>query len=176
VPPQSSYLGELSRAFWERLTELIGRGLESLHLGREAARWVVIVLVVLALLTIVRIAVSTIDRRRRSRKGQAAEDAISALPLAAAGWDAAAWRREMERCLAEERIGDALQAAWWWLARSIAGPAAEPDWTSRDLQRKTERRELRDLLRRLDALTFAADRPGLADLQHLAERLRSALG
>jgi len=176
VPPQASYLGELSRAFWQRLAELIGRGLQSLHLSREAARWVVIGLVVLGVLAIASIVVSLVRRRLRSSREQPAEAEISALAAAAATWDAAAWRREMERCLAEERIGEALRAAWWWLARSIAGPAVEPDWTSRDLLKRTDRRELRDLLRRLDVLTFAADRPGGTDLQHLAERLRGALG
>jgi len=174
VPPQSSYLAELSRVFWERLADLIGRGLRSLHLSHEAAQWIVAGLVVLGLLAIAWVVLSLL--RRRSSRGQPAEAAVSALAAPAAAWDAAAWRRELERCLAEERIGEALKAAWWWLARSIAGPAVEPDWTSRDLVKRTERRELRDLLRRLDVLTFAADRPGLADLQHLAERLRGTLG
>jgi hypothetical protein len=82
----------------------------------------------------------------------------------------------LERCLAEERIGDALRAAWWWLARSIAGPEVETDWTSRDLLKRTQRRELREILRRLDILTFGSDRPGVTDLRHLAEQIRGALG
>ena len=97
-------------------------------------------------------------------------------------WDAEAWRAELERLFSEgseswseEWTGKALRAAWWWLARAIAGPEAAADWTSRDLAARVQRRELRDALRRLDALTFGAGRPGLADLRGLAEQIRLSL-
>ena len=135
--------------------------------------WLLRALIVLGLAALVWTAFSLL-RRRRPKAGRQTE--VSPLAAAAAAWDAAAWRSELERCLAEERIGDALRAAWWWLARSIAGPEVETDWTSRDLLKRTQRRELREILRRLDVLTFGSDRPGVTDLRHLAEQIRGALG
>jgi hypothetical protein len=174
APPQASYLAELSQAFWMSVAELIARTGRVLRLGPEAQAWIAAGLVALALAALGWMLYALL-RRRRSRTATA-ETAASGSALAPATWDAAAWRAELERCLAEERIGDALRAAWWWLARSIAGPEVEPDWTSRDLLRRTRQREMRDLLRRLDVLTFGADRPGLTDVRHLAEQIRGALG
>ena len=174
APPQASYLAELSQAFWRAVAQAIGRAADALHLGPEAQVWILAGLVGLALAAVGWMLLALLRRRRpKSRE----DEAVASVPaLAAATWDAAAWRAELERCLAEERIGEALRAAWWWLARSIAGPEAEPDWTSRDLVARTGRRELRDLLRRLDTLTFGADRPGLPDVRQLAEQIRGALG
>lgn len=174
APPQASYLAELSRAFWMSVAELIARTGRVLRLGPEAQAWITAGLVALALAALGWMLYALL-RRRRSRIATA-EAAASGPELAPTTWDAAAWRAELERCLAEERTGDALRAAWWWLARSIAGPEVEPDWTSRDLLRRTRRREVRDLLRRLDVLTFGANRPGLTDVRHLAEQIRGALG
>ena len=183
VPPQSSYLSALAQAFGRFLAELIRRGGEALRLSPEVQAWIAAGLVVLAAAALAWLLVAVVRRRRRAAVQEAGASApVPALPAADAGWDAEAWRAELERLLAEasagwsgERAGEALRAAWWWLARSIAGPAAEADWTSRDLSQRTPRRELRDVLRRLDALTFGADRPGLAELRRLAEQIRGAL-
>lgn len=172
-PPQSSYVAELSQAFWRAVADLIVRAGEALGLGSEAQVWIMGGLVVLALIAVGWMLVSLLNRRRSD--SQATEGAVSGPAPVRATWDAAAWQAELERCLAEERIGEALRAAWWWLARSIAGPEAEPDWTSRELAARTRRRELRDLLRRLDTLTFGADRPELPDVRRLAEQIRGAL-
>lgn len=175
APPQAGYLTELSQAFWRSVAEMIDRAAKALHLGPEAQMWILAGLVALSLAVVGWMLVGWLRRRQKPDSSQRAEAAAGAFP-APATWDAAAWRAELERCLAEERIGDALRAAWWCLARSIAGPEVEPDWTSRDLAARTRRRELRDLLRRLDALTFGADRPGLPDVRHLAEQIRGTLG
>jgi hypothetical protein len=176
APPQASYLAELWRAFWRFVAERITHS-RLLRLGPQTQLWIVGGLAVLAFAAVAWMLFALL-RRGRSEPKKAKPAVSGAAPAAVAwdAWDAAAWRAELERCLAGERIGEALRAAWWWLARSIAGPEAEPDWTSRDLAARTERRELRDLLRRLDALTFGADRPGLPDLRHLAEQIRGALG
>jgi hypothetical protein len=175
VPPESSYLGELSRAFWGAVARLIDRAGQALRIDAETLFWIVVAIVAVILALIGRALFLSWRRRRQARRPEIRE-ATSPLDPAAADWDAAAWRAELERCLAEERIGEALRAAWWWLARSIAGPQVQPDWTSRDLLGRTRRRELRDLLRRLDLLTYGADRPGPEDLRQLAEQLRGALG
>jgi hypothetical protein len=174
VAPQASYLAELWQTFLRYLAELILRTGRVLGLGHQAQLWIVGSLSVLAFAAVAWMLFALLRRGRSEPKK--AKPAVSGPAPAAAAWDAVAWRAELERCLAEERIGEALRAAWWWLARSIAGLEAEPDWTSRDLAARTERRELRDLLRRLDALTFGADRPGLPDLRHLAEQIQGALG
>jgi hypothetical protein len=174
VPPESSYLGELSRVFWEAVAGLLERAGRALRIDAETLFWIVVALAAVVLALVAR-ALFLSWRRRRALPGEAAE-VTAPLDPAALDWDAAAWRAELERCLAEERIGEALRAAWWWLARSIAGPQVQPDWTSRDLFARTRRRELRDLLRRLDLLTYGADRPGPEDLRHFAEQLRGALG
>jgi hypothetical protein len=173
APPQAGYLAELSQAFWRSVAELIGRTAKALNLGPEALVWILAVLVGLALAAVGWMLFTLLRRRPKPGQTVAAGSGPAFVPTT---WDAAAWRAELERCLAEERIGEALRAAWWWLARSIAGPEVEPDWTSRDLLRRTRKRELRDLLRRLDVLTFGADRPGLPDVRHLAEQIRGALG
>lgn len=174
-PPQAGYLAELSQAFWRSMAELIASTARALRLGPEAGAWIAAGLGALAVAVVVWILIGWL-RRRRPDGAQKTQTVAAGASPASTTWDAAAWRAELERCLAEERTGEALRAAWWWLARSIAGPEAEPDWTSRELAARTRRRELRDLLRRLDALTFGAERPGLPDVRHLAEQIRGALG
>jgi hypothetical protein len=174
VPPRGSYPSELAAAAWQRLIELVARGAEALRLSPGLQVLIVAGLVGLALAALAWTAVVLLRRRRAALREAAAVTASPA--VLGAAWDAGAWRAELERCLAEGRTGEALQAAWWWLARSIAGSEAEPDWTSRDLLARTPRGELRGLLRRLDALTFGAERPGLADVSRLAEQIRGALG
>jgi hypothetical protein len=180
VPPQSSYLSALAQALGRYLAELIRRGSEILLLGPETQAWMAATLVVLAAAALAWGLLAVLRRRHQSGAVHAAGAAVSGpAPAADLAWDAEAWRAELERCLCEEgageRTGAALRAAWWWLARSIAGVEAEADWTSRDLAARVRHRELRDVLRRLDVLTFGADRPGLADLRRLAERIGEAL-
>ncbi|HYG62643.1 MAG TPA: hypothetical protein VEL74_08680, partial [Thermoanaerobaculia bacterium] len=112
--------------------------------------------------------------RRQSKKGTG-EAVPSTLPAAAAGMDAAAWRAELDRCLAEGRVADGLHAAWWWLARSVAGARAEPTWTGRDLLAQTRRQDLRELVRRLDILLYGPQRPELDDLRRLVGRMEETL-
>ncbi len=88
---------------------------------------------------------------------------------------AAAWRAELERRLAEGRIAEALEALWWWLARSVAATQVEADWTSRDLVTRSRREDLRDFVRRLDAFTYGPRRPAVEDLRGLVGRLEEAL-
>jgi hypothetical protein len=187
VPPQSSYLSALSRALGRYLAELIRRGGEALRLGPEVRAGIAAALVVLAVAALAWVLVALLRRRRQTAVVREAGAAASA-PAPSNIWDAEAWRAELERLFSigsegwsEARTGEALRAAWWWLARSIAGPEAAADWTSRDLAARVRKRELRDAelrdaLRRLDALTFGAGRPGLADLRGLAEQIRGALG
>jgi hypothetical protein len=92
-----------------------------------------------------------------------------------ASWDAAEWRREIDRRLADNRVPEALRATWWWLARSLAGEAAEPTWTGRELLRRSRREDLRELLRLLDAMAYGPHRPAAGEVRRLAQRLEAAL-
>jgi hypothetical protein len=182
VPPQASYLSALSQALGRWLAELIRRGGEALRLGPETQAWIAATLVVLAVAALAWVLVAVLRRVRRRQTAAAGSAPASAPAPADTVRDAEAWRAELELLLSqgagawsEEQTGAALRAAWWWLARAIAGPEAAADWTSRDLAARSRRRELRDALRRLDALTFGADRPCLADLRGLAEQIRLSL-
>lgn len=103
---------------------------------------------------------------------------------AAAARGGGSWRRELDRLLAAgdltpEALATALEALWWWLARSLAGERADASWTSGDLLRHTGRRELRSHLAALDALRYdtedslGADRG--PDLRELVRRFDQAL-
>src|SRR3954463_308294 len=120
------------------------------------------------------------ERRRGKRRAPPPRrPPLSPAPPAAL-LDAAGWRAELERRLAEGRIPEALEALWWWLARSLAGAEAEPDWTSRDLGARSRRKglqrdQLRDLVRRLDAFTYGPRPPAADDLRALLGRLEESL-
>jgi hypothetical protein len=97
------------------------------------------------------------------------------MDLPPAARSAAAWRAELERRLAAGLVAEALEALWWWLARSLASGQVEPAWTSRDLVTRSRREDLRDLVRRLDAFTYGARRPAVEDLRRLVGGLEEAL-
>ena len=89
--------------------------------------------------------------------------------------NAAAWRFELERRLAEQQLPEALRAAWWWLARSLAGTRAQPTWTGRELLRWSRREDLREIVRQLDRLTYGPRPPVAEEVRQLAARLEAAL-
>ncbi len=115
------------------------------------------------------------SRERLAAGADAGREAGGDRPARDDDWDAAAWRLELERRLAQERIPEAVRAAWWWLARSRAGPAAEPTWTGRELLRWSRREDLGALLRQLDAMAYGPWPPGTAEVRRLAARLEEAL-
>jgi len=171
VPAESSYLGELGRAARQALMEALMKAGEALHLSPRVLWAAVALLAALVFLLIARAVLARL-RRRTVVEEMAAAAAGSAprAPLAAAGW-----RAELERRLAEGRTPDALEALWWWLARSLAGPEAAADWTSRDLVARSRRDDLRHLVRRLDAFTYGPRPPEIEDLRGLVGRLEAAL-
>lgn len=171
MPPESSYLAEIGRAVQEAILQAVARGARMLHLSK----WTFFVLAVgVALLALGLIARSLLPRLRR-RTAVLERGALETSPALAVALDAAGWRAELDRRLAEGRIPESLEALWWWLARSLAGPEAEPDWTSRDLIARSRRHDLRDLVRRLDLLTYGPLPPGVEDLRGLLGRLEEAL-
>jgi hypothetical protein len=174
VPAESSYLGELGRAAQQFLMEALRRAGEALHLSPGVLWAVVALFAVLVFLLIARAVFSRFRHRAVGRDTEAVA-AGSAPAASTAPWDAAGWRAELERRLAEGRTPDALEALWWWLARSLAGPEAAADWTSRDLVARSRRDDLRHLVRRLDAFTYGPRPPEIEDLRGLVGRLEAAL-
>ena len=172
VPAESSYLGELGRAARQALMEALTKAGEALHLSPRVLWAAVALFAAIVFLLIARAVFSRL--RRRPALGEETEmSAAGSLPTAPR--DAAGWRAELERRLAEGRTPDALEALWWWLARSLAGPEAAADWTSRDLVARSRRDDLRHLVRRLDAVTYGPRPPQIEDLRGLVSRLEAAL-
>ena len=177
VPPESSYLAELIRAAMDTLMAAVVRGARMLHLSQRALITAALVAATVALFLVVRALWPRLRRLRHRRRPEtpAALAGVAAATAAGRELDAAGWRAELERRLAAGRTAEALEAAWWWLARSLAGSRAEPDWTSRDLMTRAARPDLAVLVRRLDAFIYGPRRPALEDVRGLVARLEEAL-
>jgi hypothetical protein len=171
APPESSYFGELGRALREAVLEALLRGSRMLHLSSGAFLALTGLAALLALLLLGRALLPRLRRVRRAEPGVRKEGA----PPAAGHLDAAAWRAELERHLAAGGAAEALEAAWWWLARSLAGDRAEADWTSRDLMALAPRPDLAPLVRGLDRLIYGPERPAIEDVRRLVSGLEEAL-
>lgn len=173
VPPQASYGAELSQRIQEELTRWLAGVLGALGIPARALEGVAIALGVAAGLALLLLAWRLWSRRRRRTAPVAA---VTALVIPAhAERDAAFYRAEIEACLADGRIAQALAAAWWWLARSLRGLEVSADWTSRELALHSGRRDLVPLLRRLDALVFGSRAPGAGEVRDLVGRLEASL-
>lgn len=172
MPPESSYLGELARAVRQALTELLMAGARTLHVP-AAALWGAVALFAALVVLLIGRSLLVRLRRRSPRAGRVGADEVTSPEMPR---DAAGWRAELERRLAAGQVAGALEALWWWLARSLAGDDAEPDWTSRDLVARSSRDDLRGLVRRLDAFTYGPRRPAVEDLRGLVGRLEEVLG
>jgi hypothetical protein len=176
VPPESSYLGALLSAAFDALYQAMRRGARMVHLSPRALLAAAAVVAAVALLLLARALLPRLRRGRRAAGGAPATmTATATASLPPLALDAAGWRAELERRLAAGRTAEALEAAWWWLARSLAGSQAMPDWTSRDLVRRAGRQDLAALIRRLDAFLYGPHRPAVQDVRGLVDRLEEAL-
>ena len=173
APPDSSYVGELFAAAQRALLDALMAGGRMLGLSTPMIWGIVILLTALALLLLGRLVLARVRSRQRLDV-EAGSLAAGSAP-APAPRDAAEWRAELERRLAEGRIPEALEAAWWWLARSVAGEKAEPDWTSRDLMARSRRPALAPLVRRLDAFIYGPRQPAAEELRTLVGRMEETL-
>lgn len=175
VPPEGSYLGELARAALDALFQGLEKGARMIHLPPEVLIAAAFVAAALALLLIVRALLPHLRRLGRRTPGSEERLAAAAIPAPAAELDAAGWRAELDRRLAAGLPAEALEAAWWWLARSLAGSRALADWTSRDLVLRAGRPDLAALIRRLDAFIYGPRRPAAEEVRGLVSRLEDAL-
>lgn len=114
-------------------------------------------------------------RQKRRRGTGAAPESPETEPPPTSPAGAADWRRRLEEHLAAGRLPEALEALWWWLASSLAGEAADPAWTGRELLQATDRVDLRAPVRDLERLAYGG-RPVAADQVHrLWAHLRTAV-
>ncbi|HSS50350.1 MAG TPA: hypothetical protein VLX28_15540 [Thermoanaerobaculia bacterium] len=172
APPETSYLGELARAALDALVQGMEKGARMVHLPRQALIAAAFVAAAVALLLVMR---ALLPHLRLARRPAPETLATLAMPAPARELDAAGWRAELERRLAAGRSAEALEAAWWWLARSLAGSRALADWTSRDLMMRAGRPDLASLIRRLDAFIYGPRRPAPEEVRGLVDRLEEAL-
>lgn len=117
-------------------------------------------------------------QRRARRAGPDAAVAPAGPALPPPGRPVAALRADVEARLAEGRIAEALEALWWWLARTLAGEAADVAWTTRELLARAPRgrgRPLGPLARALDAMIYGPRRPGGGEVRAFLDRLEEAL-
>lgn len=114
----------------------------------------------------------TLNRKGQPAKRVAEEPGTTGTDPPRAAVD---WRAEIEGRLAGGAVKEALEAIWWWLARSLAGDRAQASWTSRELDRQARRPELSPLLRRLDAMIYGAAQPSVASVRGLVDEAEATL-
>jgi hypothetical protein len=175
VPPESSYLGELVRSGLDALFQGLEKGARMIHVPRQVLIAAVFVAAAVALFLLGRALLPHLLLLGRRAPGIQERLAMAAVSAPAAELDAAGWRAELDRRLSAGLSAEALEAAWWWLARSLAGSRALADWTSRDLVIRAGRPELAALIRRLDAFIYGPRRPAPDEVRGLVSRLEEAL-
>jgi hypothetical protein len=111
---------------------------------------------------------------RRRRPSPPAPPAAAAPPPPEAR-DRAAWRAEIDRRLGRGDVPGALEALWWWFARSVSAAEVDPSWTSRELLARSGRADLAPLARGLDRLLYGSARPTAADVRLFLGGLERAL-
>lgn len=159
APTWSGYALAVLEAFADWLRRALPdlRGLRQLPtvIG-PAVAVIAAALVLLVLLAVVRAAVSS-RRRQAHRAGPATR--LMPAPVPVPDRDPAGWRQEIERRLGAGDLAGALEALWWWFARTLTAGRVDPAWTSRELLAHTQRVELAPLALALDRLLYAAQRP-----------------
>jgi hypothetical protein len=178
-PGTADYMLVLARALAERLQRAMEpvAGLFGTHASTLLLAAEVFLIGVLALLVFV--VIRWIVSRRSVRRRRSAEDAASVPPLAGEEGELArgleAWASELERHLQAGDARGALKALWWWLARALCGPDADPSWTSRELLDRARRPDLRTFAAAFDRLAYGREAPRVPDVRDLVGRLRSVL-
>jgi hypothetical protein len=155
------------RPFLKRLAPLLGGDLEI------PALVLFIAITVTLLYLLVRTAVSRVRRRRAPRSAAEPSPVTASVPTAA--FDPEQWRRRLEALLARGDVAPALEALWWWLARTLSGEHASPTWTSRELLAFARRSDLLPLAARLDRMIYGGTPPRPDEIRGLVARFEEAL-
>ncbi|HXB55447.1 MAG TPA: hypothetical protein VN461_11725 [Vicinamibacteria bacterium] len=177
VPPPGwgGYLRALAEAFaeWLRRSFPGFRGLTDIptKLGPLVSVLLALVLV-LIVAALVRMVVQT---RRARRMVPAAPELLPARAASVPERDRAAWRLEIDRRLAAGDVAGALEAIWWWFARSVSAIPVDQSWTSRELLVRCDRGDLAPQAWALDRLLYGAERPDSERLRLFLRGLEEAL-
>jgi hypothetical protein len=137
-----------------------------------AAKVVGVMLVGVLLYLIARLLIA--GRAARPTRPPAAAAARSHA-AAAPGRDAASWRREFERRLADGDLPAALRALWWWFARAVSPGHVDESWTTRELLARCGRADLGPLAGALDQWLYGTRKPGGDELAGFLGRAEAAL-
>jgi hypothetical protein len=89
--------------------------------------------------------------------------------------DAAAWRREFERCLEDADLPAALRALWWWFARAVSPGHVDESWTTREMLARGGRADLGPLGGTLDQWLYGTRKPSDDELAGFLGRAEAAL-
>lgn len=154
------------RPFLKQLAPLFGGDLEIPAL--------VLLIAIAVTLVYLFVRAAVVRFRRRAPKPDAAFGVAREVAPAAVE-DRAYWRRRLTALLANGDVAPALEAVWWWLARSLSGPGASPTWTSRELLALARRPDLLPLATSLDRMIYGGSLPRPEEVRELVARFEKAL-
>jgi hypothetical protein len=177
VPSWTAYLQALAEGFARWFSERIASVARSLGARAEILApiaWVLIAVASLLLLVALARLLAGLWKGA-GRRGAGSGASLLRTTAPAPERDQRAWRREVEARLAGGRVKEALEAVWWWLARSLSPDRARASWTSGDLLREAERLDLVPLMGALDALAYAGRPPDVVDVRRLLDSLEAAV-
>lgn len=116
-------------------------------------------------------------RGLRSRRAAAAVEAprLATGAAPAPERDREAWRAELDARLNRGDVPAALEALWWWFARSLLGARALGCQTTGELVAQAGRADLGALSDALDRLCYGSARPTPAELRAWLRRAEGTL-
>jgi hypothetical protein len=164
------YVRGLAEAFAQWMVRAFPR-LRGVRALADHAGTVCLVLLGLLLLAIAYAWLSGISRRRPSPVARPE----AAPPPPPEARDRAAWRTEIDVRLGRGDVPGALEAVWWWFARSVSAAEVDPSWTSHELLLRSGRADLAPVARGLDRLLYGSARPAAEDVRVFLGGLERAL-
>jgi hypothetical protein len=175
APGWSGWLEALAEAFLSWLREMLPAipdfSALATSLGRAS---IVVLLVVVATIVYVVVRAAVMGARRRPPAATG-----PSMPPAAASpiqeHDRDGWKEQFNHRLATGDLAGALEALWWWFARSVCRSRVDPAWTSRELLAQCGRADLVGLAGVLDRLLYGVQRPTPDELQRFMSRAETAL-
>jgi hypothetical protein len=173
-PGWASYVEAVAEALFDWLRDRVP-GMKALaSLAKGLGPTVAVVAAAAILLLLLWLARGLLSRRRLGSTARPA--AVRAVASAVAEpRDRSGWRAQMESRLAGGDLTGALEALWWWLARSVSPGRVDPSWTSQELLARCGRIDLLPLVRTLDRLLYSPQRPTIDDVRRFAGRLEPLL-
>ncbi len=177
----TAYLSFLLRRLRARLYRALISTLSHVTSITSVLRWAGQILVWgAAVLVFLGLAVPLSRLFTRQRTAEIEETLANEKSAAKLARGAAAWLATLENRLAAGDLSGALEAAWWWLARSLAAERVDPAWTSRELLEqahleRSRRRQLLPIVRQLDTLVYGPRPPRADEVRGFADQLAAVL-